>query len=419
MAEGQGSPGRISSTLSQCLEFSTPASQASPSAGDLQLSKVRDGRKGDYINVTCGNKTGRLYLEKFAKSAKCKARIVDKCIYAEGKDYTPGEFESLGGKGRAKSWKKSIRHQGKPLSEYIKANLIWVQGNVEEMVTLSPVAKQPDHTGRTNTSIEPSSADDTGGSSTTHGGVNIDEIYQGLEQMLMAAVETMVKQACEQMKLLLLEEIAKIQTQVNKLQEQVTQIRSEKATPIPILPEPSSLNESTMGNNPISVQIDSLTAAVNNQQRAMEQQAKLLRRQNAVLVGLEETNERELTRKRVIDVIKTKMGVEEPRIESAFRLGRKHERNNTGRPILVRFQTTEGKEEVMRKKALLRGTQIYLNHDLTREQRKQQKELRDQRRKGNDKQTRNVPSSDMQAIPTDPLPSSSHDTTSVSHPSEQ
>ena len=215
---------------------------------------------------------------------------------------------------------------------------------------------------------------------------------------------------------MLLEEIAKIQTQVNKLQEQVTQIRSEKAT---ILPEPSSLNESTMGNNPISVQIDSLTAAVNNQQRAMEQQARLLRRQNAVLVGLEETNERELTRKRVIDVIKTKMGVEEPRIESAFRLGRKHERNNTGRPILVRFQSTEGKEEVMRKKALLRGTQIYLNHDLTREQRKQQKELRDQRRKGNDKQTRNVPSSDMQAIPTDPLPSSSHDTTSVSHPSEQ
>ena len=94
MAEGQGSPGRISSTLSQCLEFSTPASQASPSAGDLQLSKVRDGRKGDYINVTCGNKTGRLYLEKFAKSAKCKARIVDKCIYAEGKDYkvSPGNF---------------------------------------------------------------------------------------------------------------------------------------------------------------------------------------------------------------------------------------------------------------------------------------------------------------------------------------
>ena len=272
------------------------------------MSKVRDGRKGDYINVTCGNKTGRLYLEKFAKSAKCKARIVDKCIYAEGKDYTPGEFESLGGKGRAKSWKKSIRHQGKPLSEYIKANLIWVQGNVEEMVTLSPVAKQPDHTGRTDTSIEPSSADDTGGSSTTHGGVNMDEIFQGLEQTLMAAVETMVKQACEQMKLLLLEEIAKIQTQVNKLQEQVTQIRSEKATPIPILPEPSSLNESTMGNNPISVQIDSLTAAVNNQQRAMEQQARLLRRQNAVLVGLEETNERELTRKGPMEKTETESG---------------------------------------------------------------------------------------------------------------
>ncbi len=78
-------------------------------------------QKGEYINVTCGNKTGRLYLGKLAKS---KPRAMDKCIHAEGKFYTPGEFEVLGGRGRAKSWKKSIRHQGKPLADYVEANLI-------------------------------------------------------------------------------------------------------------------------------------------------------------------------------------------------------------------------------------------------------------------------------------------------------
>jgi len=54
---------------------------------------------------------------------------------------------------------------------------------------------------------------------------NMDEILQGFEQTLMVAVETMVKQACEQMKHLLMEEIAKLQMQVQQLQEQASQIR--------------------------------------------------------------------------------------------------------------------------------------------------------------------------------------------------
>jgi len=54
-------------------------------------------------------------------------------------------------------------------------------------------------------------------------------------------------------------------------------------------------------NNTINVQIDSLTAALNNQQRVMEQQARLLRRQNAVLIA--RCNKNYQTKEKVIDLL--------------------------------------------------------------------------------------------------------------------
>ena len=59
--------------------------------------------------------------------------------------YTPGKFGSLGGRGRANSWKKSIKHQGKSLAAYIQ--LHGLQGNVEESVTPTPPIKLPESGG--------------------------------------------------------------------------------------------------------------------------------------------------------------------------------------------------------------------------------------------------------------------------------
>ncbi len=221
----------------------------------------------------------------------------------------------------------------------------------------SPSVKQPEEAG-VSTSPEAVPSQNTKGICTTNGIANMDEIFQGLEQTLMAAVETMVKQACEQMKFLLLEEIAKVQVQVQKLQEQVSQIRNKPARPNAIQPSPNVPTMPTIGDNAINVQIDTLTAAVNNQQRVMEQQARLIRRQNAVLVGLEENNENENTKEKVTELLRTKMRVEEPRVETAFRLGRKQDENTSNsRPILIRFQTVEGKEVAMKKKMSLKDLQ--------------------------------------------------------------
>lgn len=48
--------------------------------------------------------------------------------------------------------------------------------------------------------------------------------------------------------------------------------------------------------------------------------------------------EKDQTKEKVIDLLRTNMGVEEPRLETAFRLGRKQEHNTRDTPILIRFK---------------------------------------------------------------------------------
>ena len=78
----------------------------------LRPSFVSDNG-GWFINVTCGAVSGQLYLDRLGESKQSLA----KCILVGGTWYTPPEFESLGGK-KAKKWKQSLQHSGKPLGDY-------------------------------------------------------------------------------------------------------------------------------------------------------------------------------------------------------------------------------------------------------------------------------------------------------------
>ena len=68
---------------------------------------------GDFIIITCGSLAGNLYLSKLDESNKSQS----KCIVYCGKWYSPPEFETLAGK-KARKWKQSLHHQGKPLSQF-------------------------------------------------------------------------------------------------------------------------------------------------------------------------------------------------------------------------------------------------------------------------------------------------------------
>ncbi|XP_066531754.1 autoimmune regulator-like [Hoplias malabaricus] len=68
------------------------------------------------ISVTCGNKKGKLYKEKFNNS--------EPCILSEKQWFTPSEFEKFGGKERSKKWKISIFSYQKSLEALIQDGIL-------------------------------------------------------------------------------------------------------------------------------------------------------------------------------------------------------------------------------------------------------------------------------------------------------
>ncbi|XP_073800494.1 uncharacterized protein sp100.2 isoform X3 [Danio rerio] len=68
------------------------------------------------LPVKCGNTEGTLHRDKLANG--------EKCLFAQGRWFSPGEFEKFAGKERSKNWKVSIRCEGTPLKKLIEANLL-------------------------------------------------------------------------------------------------------------------------------------------------------------------------------------------------------------------------------------------------------------------------------------------------------
>ena len=66
-----------------------------------------------FLDVCCGSALGQLYLSNLDESK----RSLGKCVLVNGAWYTPPEFESLGG-NKAKWWRQSLLHMGKPLCDY-------------------------------------------------------------------------------------------------------------------------------------------------------------------------------------------------------------------------------------------------------------------------------------------------------------
>ncbi|KAK7175184.1 hypothetical protein R3I93_002171 [Phoxinus phoxinus] len=68
------------------------------------------------LPVTCGDKDGVLYVEKYNN--------LQMCIFSEGQWFKPNEFEIFGGKERSKKWRNSIFYNDTPLQKLIKDGLL-------------------------------------------------------------------------------------------------------------------------------------------------------------------------------------------------------------------------------------------------------------------------------------------------------
>ena len=97
--------------LVKSASMSSMSRDSRVSKSGLKPTYSHDGI-GVYLSITCGSVAGCFYLNMLNES-----KNLGKCILASNVWYTPPEFEALGGK-RARRWKQSLLHIGKPLGDY-------------------------------------------------------------------------------------------------------------------------------------------------------------------------------------------------------------------------------------------------------------------------------------------------------------
>ena len=93
-----------------CAVFVLMSTSGEARSGLKRQPTRLDDPQGAYIAITYGSISGQLFFDK------CK-RSQGKCVLVGGRWLTPTEVESLAGK-KAKKWKKSLLHLGRPLSEF-------------------------------------------------------------------------------------------------------------------------------------------------------------------------------------------------------------------------------------------------------------------------------------------------------------
>ena len=108
---------------------------------------------------------------------------------------------------------------------------------------------------------------------------------------------------------------------------------------------------------------EKLYKALKEQEDKLDDQEARSRRNNIVIHGIQRKNPKETwdeCEELVRDLLEEKLNITNPKIERAHRLG-----HSTKAPIILRFLSFKEKEEVLRKRASLKGTNIFINEDFT------------------------------------------------------
>ena len=125
-------------------------------------------------------------------------------------------------------------------------------------------------------------------------------------------------------------------------------------------------------------QITQLSQMVKAQQQTIEKGEREKRGKNVIIIGINENEQH--TEKIVKDLLEGKLGTTPSPIHFCRRLGQRNQTRSRPRPILVAFETVEGKKSVMRKKSRLAGTSICINDDLTKDQQLHERHMRNRRK---------------------------------------
>ena len=373
--------------------------------------------------VKCGNKTAMFYPGKCKKSGKS----VGKCIQFQGKWISPIEFESLAGI-QAKKWKQSIKYSGKPLGAWISQNIeplttesqnnsqstpnvdnhtqqrhVSAQSTpndnellVQHLGKVTSDCSSPDkdlesqgqvegseHTiyglNSTQLSVASQSPNQEGSiapPSSVQLGTSFEAMFIELEKKLRETILHSINNALEQLREHVNKELHKMVVMIESLSARVSQLERVVEKEVQNLPSDACSPQSEIGSKSyenvmsrtesIQSQVDHISAQVTNQQRIMEINDRSKRDKNVVIFGLgegSETAESEVQR-----MLEDRLNINDIHVSSARSFGRKNSEMKKPRPILVVFESIEDKQKVMKAKVKLRGSNIYISHDLTKEQ---------------------------------------------------
>ena len=227
-----------------------------------------------------------------------------------------------------------------------------------------------------------SEADMAGSSVAQSYTLRFDQIFKDLESKLTESIKQLIDATFESIKTQLAKEVHQIMLQVQHLSTRMTQLEEKftssaavdpphcsPSVPIPIdVPKPNGV--------PIS-NAENLQKQVGELQKALERNEREKRDRNIIIVGLEESDEN--CEKLAESMIEEKLSlkVEDVKMSNVRRIGRRNMQRTYPRPVLVTFESAECKRIVMKK---LAGSGIYLNNDLTKDQRTLEKNLREQRK---------------------------------------
>ena len=137
-----------------------------------------------------------------------------------------------------------------------------------------------------------------------------------------------------------------------------------------------ALDEMVSKTQSIQAQVEEISAVVSSQKHIIERSDREKREKNVVIIGLQERVKQ--PEAEVRDLFETKLNLGNIKPVSVKRLGLMDRANGKSRPVLVVLESVEDKHRVMKAKANLKevASNIYINNDLTREQREIERDLR-------------------------------------------
>lgn len=123
-----------------------------------------------------------------------------------------------------------------------------------------------------------------------------------------------------------------------------------------------------------------LVSRIEKLEERAQKEERCKRRNNIVITGLTTTRGKE--KEAIEDLITAKLKVQ-AKITNAYQIGKEQQSH----VIIAEVESWERKQEIMANKMKLRNTRIYINNDLTTEERRIQKEIRsiarEEKAKGN------------------------------------